>query len=74
MGLGKTIQISSFLSGLFASDLAKRVLILMPVSVIENWKVRSKKNFHNENIENLIVFILLSFSRLSWQSGRRVFV
>ncbi len=39
MGLGKTIQVSSFLSCLFGSKLIQRVLILMPVSVIENWKV-----------------------------------
>ena len=38
MGMGKTIQVIAFLSGLFRSKLAKHVMIVMPVSVIVNWE------------------------------------
>lgn len=38
MGLGKTIQVVAFLSGMFDSDLVKSVLLVMPVSLISNWK------------------------------------
>jgi len=37
MGLGKTFQIVCFLTGLFRSDSAKRVLIVAPVSVLQTW-------------------------------------
>uniref|UniRef100_A0A1E1XLP0 DNA repair and recombination protein RAD54-like n=2 Tax=Amblyomma sculptum TaxID=1581419 RepID=A0A1E1XLP0_AMBSC len=38
MGLGKTIQVVAFLSGMFDSDMTKSVLLIMPVSLIANWK------------------------------------
>ncbi|KAH7982393.1 hypothetical protein HPB52_004307 [Rhipicephalus sanguineus] len=38
MGLGKTIQVIAFLSGMFDSDMIKSVMIIMPVSLIANWK------------------------------------
>uniref|UniRef100_A0A224Z1H0 DNA repair and recombination protein RAD54-like n=1 Tax=Rhipicephalus zambeziensis TaxID=60191 RepID=A0A224Z1H0_9ACAR len=38
MGLGKTIQVIAFLSGMFDSEMIKSVLIIMPVSLIANWK------------------------------------
>ncbi|CAN7992983.1 unnamed protein product [Ixodes hexagonus] len=38
MGLGKTIQVIAFLSGMFDADLIKSVLLIMPVSLIPNWK------------------------------------
>lgn len=38
MGLGKTIQVVAFLSGMFDSELVKSVLLVMPVSLIANWK------------------------------------
>lgn len=38
MGLGKTIQVVAFLSGMFDSDLIKSVLLVMPVSLIANWR------------------------------------
>lgn len=37
MGLGKTVQISAYLSGLFYSKLVKRVLLVVPVAVTEQW-------------------------------------
>jgi len=43
MGLGKTVQICAFLSGLFQSRLAKRVLLLAPVSVLEHWQAELAK-------------------------------
>ena len=36
--LGKTIQVISFLAGMFDAQLIKRVLIVMPVSVMPNWE------------------------------------
>lgn len=36
--LGKTIQVISFLSGLFDMEKVHAVLIVMPVSVIGNWE------------------------------------
>lgn len=38
MGLGKTIQVIAFLSGMFESDLVRNVLLIVPVSLIANWK------------------------------------
>lgn len=38
MGLGKTIQVIAFLSGMFDSEMIKSVMIIMPVSLIANWK------------------------------------
>jgi SNF2 family DNA or RNA helicase len=38
MGLGKTVQVAAFLRGLFASKLVETVLIVMPKSVVENWR------------------------------------
>lgn len=38
MGLGKTIQVVAFLSGMFDGDMIKCALLIMPVSLIANWK------------------------------------
>ncbi|GIY33841.1 DNA excision repair protein ERCC-6-like [Caerostris extrusa] len=43
MGLGKTFQVIAFLSGLIDADLAKHVLIVMPVSLLPNWGKEFKK-------------------------------
>ncbi|XP_020668323.3 DNA excision repair protein ERCC-6-like [Pogona vitticeps] len=37
MGLGKTIQIIAFLSGMFDADLIQSVLLIMPVTLVNNW-------------------------------------
>ncbi|KAJ7329340.1 hypothetical protein JRQ81_015514 [Phrynocephalus forsythii] len=37
MGLGKTIQIIAFLSGMFDTDLVRSVLLIMPVTLVNNW-------------------------------------
>lgn len=37
MGLGKTIQITAFVSALFHSGLVSRVLIVLPLSVLNHW-------------------------------------
>ncbi|KAM9360857.1 DNA excision repair protein ERCC-6-like [Symphorus nematophorus] len=37
MGLGKTIQVISFLSGMYDSELIKYTLLIMPTSLITNW-------------------------------------
>ncbi|KAM4577055.1 DNA excision repair protein ERCC-6-like [Odontesthes bonariensis] len=37
MGLGKTIQIISFLSGMYDNELIKHTLLVMPTSLITNW-------------------------------------
>ena len=41
--LGKTIQIISFLSGLFDMDKVHAAIIVMPVSLIINWEKEFKK-------------------------------
>ncbi|XP_025025693.1 DNA excision repair protein ERCC-6-like [Python bivittatus] len=38
MGLGKTIQIIAFLSGMFDANLVHSVLLVMPVTLVNNWK------------------------------------
>ncbi|OII78242.1 SNF2 family N-terminal domain-containing protein [Cryptosporidium andersoni] len=38
MGLGKTVQISCFIGALFRSELANFFLIILPVSLIQQWK------------------------------------
>uniref|UniRef100_A0A672Q9W1 DNA excision repair protein ERCC-6-like n=1 Tax=Sinocyclocheilus grahami TaxID=75366 RepID=A0A672Q9W1_SINGR len=37
MGLGKTIQVISFLSGMYDAELANYTLLVMPTSLIKNW-------------------------------------
>eukprot|EP00897_Mesotaenium_endlicherianum_P008286 jgi/Mesen1/7486/ME000039S06710 len=39
MGLGKTRQVASFLAGLFQSKLIKRVLIVVPTTLLSQWRV-----------------------------------
>lgn len=43
MGLGKTIQVSTFLVGLMRGNVIKRALIVVPLSVIHQWKCELKK-------------------------------
>lgn len=43
MGLGKTIQVSTFLVGLMRGNVIKRALIVVPLSVIHQWKYELKK-------------------------------
>ncbi|XP_063165080.1 DNA excision repair protein ERCC-6-like [Candoia aspera] len=38
MGLGKTIQIVAFLSGMLDAKLVRSVLLVMPVTLVNNWK------------------------------------
>ncbi|XP_034263015.1 DNA excision repair protein ERCC-6-like [Pantherophis guttatus] len=38
MGLGKTIQIIAFLSGMFDAQVIRSVLLVMPVTLVNNWK------------------------------------
>uniref|UniRef100_UPI00358F0B99 DNA excision repair protein ERCC-6-like n=1 Tax=Myxine glutinosa TaxID=7769 RepID=UPI00358F0B99 len=38
MGLGKTIQVVSFLSGMYDADKVQSVLIVVPTTLISNWK------------------------------------
>jgi SNF2 family DNA or RNA helicase len=38
MGLGKTVQVVTFLSGLFKCNVIRHVLIVLPLSLVENWK------------------------------------
>ncbi|XP_070808054.1 DNA excision repair protein ERCC-6-like [Pituophis catenifer annectens] len=37
MGLGKTIQVIAFLSGMFDAKLIRSVLLILPVSLLNNW-------------------------------------
>uniref|UniRef100_A0A8C2Y7B5 DNA excision repair protein ERCC-6-like n=1 Tax=Coturnix japonica TaxID=93934 RepID=A0A8C2Y7B5_COTJA len=37
MGLGKTIQIIAFLSGMFDSELIRHVLLIMPTTLVSSW-------------------------------------
>ncbi len=55
MGLGKSVQIATFINGLARSDIAFTFIILSPVSVLTNWEKELKKwapnvsvvKFHN---------------------------
>ncbi len=38
MGLGKTIQALTFIIGILTSGLAKRILIVVPLSLMANWQ------------------------------------
>ncbi|XP_068275964.1 DNA excision repair protein ERCC-6-like [Nyctibius grandis] len=37
MGLGKTIQVIAFLSGMFDAELVRHVLLIMPTTLVSNW-------------------------------------
>ena len=41
--LGKTVQVISFLAGMFDAGLIKSVLIVMPVSLLSNWEKEFNK-------------------------------
>ena len=43
MGLGKTVQVSALLSVLFYSQLVHHVLLIVPTSLIDNWKAELSK-------------------------------
>ncbi|KAM0830800.1 hypothetical protein ACQ4PT_065983 [Festuca glaucescens] len=43
MGLGKTQQMTTFLAGLFHSDIISRALIITPVSIIGSWTKELEK-------------------------------
>ena len=43
MGLGKTVQVSALLSVLFYSRLVHHVLLIVPTSLIDNWKAELQK-------------------------------
>ncbi|KAM3827450.1 uncharacterized protein M6D78_014531 [Vipera latastei] len=38
MGLGKTIQIIAFLSGMFDAELIRSVLLILPTTLLNNWE------------------------------------
>ena len=42
-GLGKTVMVCAYLSGLFDSKLIHSVLLVAPVSVLDNWQQHLKK-------------------------------
>ena len=48
MGLGKTVQITAFLNCLFGCKKIKSVLMVCPVSVIDNWKSHVKDYCNNK--------------------------
>lgn len=54
MGLGKTIQISSFINGLFESKLGKLVIVASPVTVLQTWIKELRK--WTPNCKNIITF------------------
>jgi len=37
MGLGKTVQICGYLNGLFAGDMIKKVIIVVPATLKSYW-------------------------------------
>uniref|UniRef100_A0A663EHK8 DNA excision repair protein ERCC-6-like n=1 Tax=Aquila chrysaetos chrysaetos TaxID=223781 RepID=A0A663EHK8_AQUCH len=39
MGLGKTIQVIAFLSGMFDAELIRHVLLIMPTTLVSSWLV-----------------------------------
>lgn len=45
MGLGKTFQIVAFVSSLFYTELVQRVLLIVPVGLIDNWKNEFAKKY-----------------------------
>ena len=52
MGLGKTFQVITLLTGLMRVNLIKKVLIICPVSVLQNW--------HRELAEHLMPHVKVS--------------
>ncbi|KAG2388645.1 hypothetical protein C9374_000084 [Naegleria lovaniensis] len=54
MGLGKTATTIAFISGLFAGNSVKYVMIAMPVSLIENWRKEFTK--WSEGDFNIFIF------------------
>ena len=59
MGLGKTFQVVCLLTALFRSLKIKRVLIICPVAVLQNW-VRELNEFLVPNANRNVVIELLS--------------
>ncbi|KAJ3086409.1 DNA excision repair protein ERCC-6-like [Quaeritorhiza haematococci] len=48
MGMGKTIQVIAFLSGLFECGLCRQVLIVMPLTLLDTWKTEFKKCIYTD--------------------------
>jgi len=61
LSLGKTVQIISFLRGLFFSDEVRHVLIVMPKVVLENWS----KEFSTWFVSLMPSCLASTFDRLS---------
>ncbi|KAI8922386.1 SNF2 family N-terminal domain-containing protein [Powellomyces hirtus] len=51
MGMGKTIQVIAYLCGLFISGKARKVLIGMPLGLLETWKLEFRKWFPNMRVK-----------------------
>lgn len=43
MGMGKTIQVVSFLAGMFCCGHVNNALIVMPLALLANWEKEFKK-------------------------------
>lgn len=59
MGLGKTFQVTSFLTGAVMKSLAQKILILAPVSVLQNWE-RELNQFLKPEIPNVSIVLMTS--------------
>ena len=53
MGLGKTVQILSFLEILRSKDLNAKILLIVPASLLGNWKKEAERFVPNMNVEIL---------------------
>ena len=73
MGLGKTIQVIAFISGMFDAEHIKTVVIVAPLAVLVNWENEFKKwapgirvkSFHGDSKKQREVRgLVVSFSPL----------
>lgn len=59
MGLGKTFQVTSLLTGLMQAEKIKRVMIVAPVSVLPNWE-RELNTHLSPHISSVMISVLNS--------------
>jgi len=58
MGLGKTVQVAAYLKGLFDSDMARKILIIVPATMKSYWQSELTNWFSKDEDEEIKITLL----------------
>ena len=70
MGLGKTVQIIIFLSGMFDASLVNHVLLIMPTSLISTWVKEFDKWTPGMRVKTFTVLVRMTYQKLQSDSAK----